>query len=147
MNRFPQDDEYSLQQGDDPRSCANLDIFYPCRFVQNEELHLLVLTGTVTVYQTMYTPVLPGTMSGWISLDDQLPPVNGFTFTVDASGKFDVKRIGEEDRPEMTLEEMSIFICSWETNLNCATGILELHHHTGGLTPKMVVSYEYNKEE
>jgi hypothetical protein len=165
---WPFNDENIMMQGDPMCACysgyCNLDIFYPSRFIQNETLDVRSDNGYITTYQVMHTPILPGTMSGYICLEEQCPPLNGWSFTVNSEGKFEVKRYGEwaknslsGDDDVLTLQKLAESdeplisyydeIHYWETKLNCVTGILELHHHTVGPTPKIVASYEYDKCE
>ncbi len=165
---FPQDDANSLQQGS--AGDANLDIWYGTPFAQNEKLRVLDdVYIDVTLYQTMYTPVLAGTMTGTI----YPTPGNtsyGFTFVVSADGKFHFDKFVRDDdgnveyaskQPKLSDEEWlqaladgeydDRFMCWYEeiyaekTTLNLKAGVLELHHRMGQ-RPEIIVSYEYTLE-
>lgn len=157
-------------------SCCNLDIFCTDRFVQNETLQVIndrIEGRDILKLCTMYTPVLPGTMIGTVYPNPESDGY-GFVFDVSADGTFDFKpfvkqddgtfKYPEEPDPTLSQEESDRLsleklangefddtflwydeVYSWETSLNCATGVLELRYHMGHC-PKVVVSYEYNKD-
>lgn len=172
---FPQDDEKSLMQWS--AGTANLDIFYPDNeFIQNEKLQVIKDINTdVTQYQTMYTPVAVGTMTGTI----YPTPGNtsyGFVFYVSADGKFEVTQFLQDENGKveygngsddpwkkcegddaLTLQKMADGefddrfmgwydeVYTHESNINLQTGVLELHYHMG-IQPEIIVSYEYKRE-
>lgn len=156
---WPMNDENTMTQGDPMCACyqgsGNLDIFYPDKFIQSEELQILDKSKHgVTLFQFMYTPVLEGTVTGrieWVFNDFTYA---GFTFTVDTKGNVHCKRMGVKDKKEMTLEELAESECTldfyydevYDSKLNYQTGVLEIHWHSSEHPNKVTVSYEYNKE-
>src|SRR5581483_10448981 len=157
---WPWNDEHTLMQGDPMCACyedsCNLDIFYPDRFIQNETLQVLDKSKHgVTVFQTMFTPVVAGSMTGTINWAYGGFNYASFSFNVDVNGKFDIKRLGSDGKPVPTLEEelasgiLSKYydeIYSWESSLNCQTGVLEVHWHSSEPPTEIIISYEYNRE-
>jgi hypothetical protein len=173
---FPQDDEYSKVAGccgDFACNCsANLDSWYPDNsFIQNEKLQLLsdeIVKGkNVTKFQTMYTPVVPGTMTGtmyWVE-----GGAWGWVFCVMTDGTCDFRRyetidgkivyphgnVGESQK-DISLQELAegdsilnlyydeVYTCVGETGLDLATGVLQIHHNFG-IAPQVIVNYEYQK--
>lgn len=125
---FPQDDEYSLQQGCGGN--ANLDIFYAHQFVQNETLKAINADlGTVHHYHFAKTPILAGTTTAIVYVGDTAVQ----TFCVSSSGKFTFTNIGEP------------LTYATEGSLNLETGELELRmsHYPSELV-SVVASYEYD---
>jgi hypothetical protein len=170
--QWPMNDENTMTQGDPMCKCysnSNLEIWWGTPFIQNEKLQVRADINTgVTQYQTMYTPVLAGTMTGTI----YPTPGNtsyGFTFVVSSDGKFtfdafvqdsdgNVEYASKQNKypsDEACLQaiangEYDERFMGWydevyahETSLNLATGVLELHYHMGH-QPEVFVSYEYN---
>jgi hypothetical protein len=170
---WPMNTATTMGQGDPcSNPCGNLDSWYPDqKFIQNETLQVLEDKGHITTFQTMYTPVIAGTMTGTV----YPTPGNrsyGYVFYVSSSEKFNFTRfVTAEDgkveyangcsdpwqeSKEITLEELASDkfddrFMGWydevyvpETNINLATGVLELHYHMGKC-PEIVVSYEYQK--
>ena len=158
---FPQDDEKSIQGGccgNFACNCsANLDIFYPNRFIQNEELQVLNTEvdkngSDQSKYQVMYTPILPGTMTGTIHWDAGW----GFAFSVSSTGDTDVRRFTKNDDGSFNwvdgqlgsvplIREAGWYDNVYYVGLNLTTGELDIHHNRG-TAPTVIISYEYQKE-
>lgn len=65
LNNFPQDDEFSLQQGD-PGGCCDLSIFYGSMFVQAED-HPRAKHRQIFLE---HAPLLRGTTTGTVYVQD-----------------------------------------------------------------------------
>lgn len=170
--QWPMNDEHTMTQGDPMCKCysnSNLEIWYGTPFIQNEKLQVYADINTgVTQYQTMHTPVLAGTMTGTI----YPTPGNtsyGFTFVVSSDGKFTFDAFVQDSAGNVEYSSKQNNYLSDEaclqaiangeyderfmgwydepyvegTNINLATGVLELHYHMGH-QPEIIVSYEYN---
>lgn len=135
---FPVDDEFSLICNDG--GTVNLDIYYNCQFVQNEELQVINSEQHgYTIYQTTYTPIYAGSMSGYIYQGDFVK----YTFYVSENGVFNFKRVDVWGKP---LAENNEYLYTYYVDggkLNLATGELTLHW-AGTLAPKVIANYEYN---
>lgn len=156
--QWPLNDENTLTQGDPACACSNgnLDIFYPDAFIQNEELQVLDNSNHgITILQTMYTPVIPGTMFGTIDWTFGGFKYASFSFNINSEGQLDVTRLGPDGKPVPTFEEElkngtitsyydEIHVC--ESKLNHITGVLEIHWHSSEPPNKIIACYEYNKE-
>ena len=131
---FPQDDEFSLMQGDFG-DCANLDIFYSSQYVQNEEqktgvkepgLHF----DTTANFLLEKVPILEKSMVGNIYLGEQLVQTfidnNPVTFT-------------EVGKPYCKVKKMTINYITAEVKTEW-TSPVDLSE------VKLLVSYEYNLE-
>lgn len=169
---WPMNTATTMCQGDPACACyrnsCNLSGY---QISQNETLQVIddrIKGRDITQFQTMYTPVIPGTMIGTV----YPTPGNrsyGFVFFVSSEGKFEFTRFvaGADGKPEFAkhedlsdgecLQKMAaglfddrfmgwydeVYAC--ETSLNCQTGVLELHYHMGH-TPEVIISYEYQNE-
>ena len=125
---FPQDDEFSMMQGDLHGGCCNLDIWYTSQFVQNETTN--VCRGIRAHYQLEKTPILPGTMTFTVYVGTEAVQVGYVT----QSGQVNFDKKG---KPEFYAEEGSI---------NVVTGEMFLRFNKEVADSRLVVSYEYDME-
>ena len=88
MNNYPTDDCLSIMQGSGD---ANLDIYYSMQFVQNEEI-VNTKKGMSCVYKFEHTPVVPGTVCGWIHYDHKMI----YNFCASVAGLLTFQKIGTE---------------------------------------------------
>jgi hypothetical protein len=97
---FPQDDEFSIQQGDN--GTANLDLWYSHQFVQNECVEHRGNKTNRTAYKFDKGFVLEGTVCGTIYVKDPLK-YNGYTkfavqtFQINFNGEFKPTNIGHPE--------------------------------------------------
>jgi len=96
---FPQDDEFSIQQGDN--GTANLDIWYAHQFMQNECIEHRGNKTNRTAYHFSKDKVLEGTVTGTIYVKDPLK-FNGYVkyatqqFQIKFNGEIEFTDVGEK---------------------------------------------------
>jgi hypothetical protein len=86
MEGFPQDNEYSMQQGDLHGGNANLDIFYASQFVQQEVVSFYSQAENSLRFLLERVPVLDNTLTGTVYYDG----VEVNTFIPDGVARTDI---------------------------------------------------------
>lgn len=120
---FPQDDEFSLMIDDGGE--ANLEIFYPANFVENERQDHLSFNNQIIVE---HTPIYPGSLTGSVLYEGE----NVASFAVTEANLFCFSSV---------LDGLQIGRC----NLNCTTGELEFNCNLDDFD--LQYSYEYMRDE
>ncbi len=127
---YPSDDMNSLCQYSSGDCC--LDIFYNSQYVSNEVLDVMNKHSGFTSYIVSHTPVLPGTVAGLITFDEN----NKYSFTICLDGTFSYHRIG-------LYSSVNFIPFSAASSLDVDTGVLNLEW-CGNISPEVKISYEYN---
>lgn len=128
-SKFPGDDEMSISC--DSGRCGELDVFYGHQFVKNETQNNGG-GGSRLSYHIVYTPILPGTMTGTVRYGD----VTIQTFFANEVGKFTLTDHSIGTRAPKVLEG----------EIDHATGIAVLQWNCDPGDNSIIVSYEYEIE-
>ncbi len=141
-HQFAQDEEVKADVSEEPNSlmqgdldgCGNLDIYYDSKFVMNEEVQKSNIE-TISRHVPLYlekTPLLKGTMTGTIYVDDTLVQ----TFYHSSNGSVSMTEVGEHD------------LYAEEIKINEVTGEIDviMNELVDRSSVKLVVNYEYNLE-